>query len=1481
MPDNTNIPTDLQPVPGDLQPLPSDLQPVPNDLQPGAPRDMSDPVVQGYERMGQLAQEGQAAQAGHAFAQAHPVVNAAMTMARASDVPTAMAGAERLANELTGNNATHWQNINQTVQNAPLETTTPGARAANLIGQGAGFVENFNPALSGLTSAAASYGNGESGLQALAHGAINYAAGKVLEGGTKAGAGEEAATITHPLVAKYGPKAATEFLAKQLAPYARPLIAKMGVRAAVGALTQMGQVGSNNVVSGRPFTEGLKDPALIGALGEAGFGAVNDVLSPRPGTTPPAENPTPPPEPQVTAPAPPAEPSPHPDELPNAKAVGDWYGQTFNDEKNAPVIEAMTSQYPGKYIKADVPLDRFAPSLTPEDTNVAKVARYAKESPETQPPIIAVGKAGEQLQVADGGHRLAAAALRGDQTIPAYVPEGSVERPPQPQPQPLPAPVPAAPPDLTDSLLHEEDPQKLADQLLQSGKVTDPTLARQLAERFVSGNQTFRELGLGERRQGGTPTPEQNRRFEDALKGATLESPEEVQQESSQPSPLPAEAAPPPPVETAPPPPVEGAPTLSRLTTTISQPSVSDKANAAIAGLAQGTVRPRGVLRAIFNGQSPRTWLGDIGRRTGIALANLFGGLEGRPPEQRHIANAITAMYSGVNAVNARMEAIYTPPAELARTLTPEEQYRLQDELEADHPVSDPRFRQYQELRRPEVKSLKEDAIAAGVPGAQFWNETQMLRAYAQPDAAGRAPWQAGYRPPTPQVGGESSLQGLPDFHRRSVEDGAAASAAAAKAKGLVPAYPDPITADFAKRMEMRNLVNAKIMANEAEAAGYIRKLQPGESTPAGQKKVNDRLFHAPPPRYSGPAQTVEPMNDIHAPLGQRKALWRTASQNGDVTEVAPPSPGAKEEYGPGENEHPATGEYSPTAIGALPEGHLLVDDALVHADRPEYVAPAMVADMLNNHLEPPAADPQNPIARAWHWINSVALKAQLGYSLFHHLNLLSAFSSEQFGAGVESLAKGRLSTAAQQFSKALPVRNVFEALRASNALHDALSSPEANAELTNVPYRAEGTTPAERAGLAANLITKGGGITDRPTLGQQEPSTNPLLIPQRFLFEKIAPALRRAALLNGTYTEMARAEANGQSLAHPDVLRRIQNLVQSTNDIFDTIPRDRNFQSRIASSALHALFAFPNWTISKARLGVRALGDIPQTISGRSLTPSQRIMAGSLMKTALAGGAITWAATGQPPKSAKDCFFPVVSKGGNRVVLPGPLLPLLTVAFGAQSLLEWGENRLSPVARVTTEFAANRDYRGVHTHDDVANTLNTIRQSFEPQWAHQLGDKESMLQRVGDFFGVRKTSARLGYSPAEREAHDILQGHDLIGGRTQAQAAQSDKISDLITQIRADRAGGWRAVNKAIAAGDISPAQRTTIAKRSKEGGEGLSGLLESDSVRPEQLMDVWEKMSADEKRETRSGVLRRLQRATSLRPAERRKYIEEVTSP
>lgn len=77
------------------------------------------------------------------------------------------------------------------------------------------------------------------------------------------------------------------------------------------------------------------------------------------------------------------------------------------------------------FVLVDVPTSRLKQVGSFSEDSTGRVQEYAGMPAETAPPVTAgrIAGAGDQLMVVDGKHRWAAAMVRGDQTVRAYVPE--------------------------------------------------------------------------------------------------------------------------------------------------------------------------------------------------------------------------------------------------------------------------------------------------------------------------------------------------------------------------------------------------------------------------------------------------------------------------------------------------------------------------------------------------------------------------------------------------------------------------------------------------------------------------------------------------------------------------------------------------------------------------------------------------------------------------------------------------------------------------------------------------------------------------------------------------------------------------------------------------------------------------------------------------------------------------------------------------
>jgi hypothetical protein len=775
---------------------------------------------------------------------------------------------------------------------------------------------------------------------------------------------------------------------------------------------------------------------------------------------------------------------------------------------------------------------------------------------------------------------------------------------------------------------------------------------------------------------------------------------------------------------------------------------------------------------------------GGLMRGVARASTSAFGSDFGRTAKEHAAMQGIKEAASETKRSAFLMDALYRPHLDKIDALIKDGKYdqvqRLRDEMEAHQTPSDPQFANFASDWRAGGEAIKKLAIKAKVPGAGFLNEDHVGRAYGMIDAKGRKPYEPGYT--APKGSGERGLAPTHFLIPRSVAGGAAESETAAAAHGMARMSENPFIDALGKRNDMLNFIHHKEMADEAVKDGTIRKLDLGDRIAPGEKPLEDRLFNPPPRRFTADAKggLLDTLNDHTVPLKERVASLKQGLKDGTVRELPPASPDELNEYytngvhdvpgevlpgqvyekynaqgGTGEygqtrpvntaatlatGEH-ATGEYTPTyKKGNIPEGHGLVDDALAQADKQRYAAPEHVANLFNTHLQPTPIDKDNPIFKGMSATNDFILQTQLGLNASHYVKLAAGASGNRASAVIPALRRGSVGDALTAARQALPVSGTAELIKAGRDVKAALGDPGTKWE------------PVVQA------MQKAGAVIELPKSFTNTPSpvsVNPkswLDFSKRLLFEHYGDNLRRGVAAMATKDALAEGARRGMGPDHPDVQDAVRRANTAVFNTFDTLGRDKTFQSRAAAVALKSAFAFPNWQISKIRNIGQAAFDIPRTLLHGEFSPAQREVTGNLFTAALLGGAATYASTGKPPESVEDFFHPYV--GGSRVTLPLPYQILTDMVYDRKDPVQFLENRLAPTLSFARQLYENRDFSGGKTwnaakpnkpadFDPALAAKSAARQVVPEAIQPDVGLDDSKHgktpeDQVKEFFGVR-----------------------------------------------------------------------------------------------------------------------------------------------
>jgi hypothetical protein len=1411
MPDqDSNIPSDLQVV------IPHDLQVVDT---------VNNAVQRGYGQSAQLNQQQQALQQSDAFAAAHPIYNAAMLATQQNNLYAPLAGGERLLNTIDPSNlqSNYWQQKQQESQNWNVKDTGLG-KAASILGGVAKFAVGANPVANALQTAGESYGSGDSGRSAMLQGGIAGVFGHLFGKGVS---GEAVGGIA----SKFGPEVAGKVWNQLLA---RPILAKAAVRLGVGGSGVIAQNMANNFASGKPWDQNLFSGSGLGALTEAALGRVHDIggkaaasfsppsgQAPQPLVSTPAEtaraaeegklpmrweganqNPFPAEEPHVTSPAP----------LPNKYAT--------SLEPNAPPIGQARSSL-----------------IKPREENypLANKQQYYKDLVDFHTRLGSTeGPEAYQPQQATRGHE-------GEEPISS----------------PIEAVNPNLPPDVRDRL------QKLATLSPEEEPITTPPQPPSPeVQRILAENPDLQENLVHQQRQ--ESLQQQNMSL---AKGAV-----EATQE-----PLPLWMR-----DTSGGFDTTTAKTLTRKIGT----ALTDGGKSAVQSLSNFINADKGKIG---------NWFHETTERAGEKVANFLGLRSLRTGASKQAIDAIRQIDSDTNLYALKLEAAFKPFMANNPHID-----RLIDEVEAGQTPSNPGARSFANLIRERNKGMKEWALKLGVKGAEHWDDNRIMRTAAPLDISGRPAYDPAYQGPPP-TGTKGSIGGPQDhIYSRKLTGGRDEFKLALQSKGWGEKFADPVTGHLYKQAQLYRYLSTLQKIKDKTLPN--RELMVGDKLVDGERLLNDRMFQPFSRKWTAPYAVTAKLNDNTRPIAVRRAEFLQGIKDGTLKELPPHEPNSLlEKYlddpewesqtpaqpgqvyekqhaqgGTGEfgqtrdiaaktNVHaggePATGEFTPTyPEGSIPEGHMIVDDALSQAfDKRRFAAPEYAADIINNHLQQDIVDPKNPIMNGWIKANQGVLQMYMAGTPYHYMNLAVAGTGPNAGEAISRLGHGDVMGAARKAAHAIPIANIRDLWEAGKSLKEAFADPSLHQEMQPV----------------ANAIAKTGNVTERPAFlkpVEKPVGWNIVRGASNFLFDKYGDNLKRGSIYYAVQNEIERASKMGISLDSPQFEARAKAAIDSVHNSFDTMRTDKGFQDKLSNLVLRSVFAFPKWTISRWKLAGQSLADIPEVIKTRDLTPAQKSVIGQMTVTALMGAAITAASTGSLPKKPADFFYPMFPNG-RRYTIPSPMQPLLSLMFNHGDIMQYLNNRFVPGIRIGQELYQNKNPVGQQTRGSLKDVLQTVGGELHPG----LGGSGDALDRIASFFGVRPAPQSLDWTPAEKMAHDMIALHSEVGGKTDEQIAHRDLFNRLLQGLKNNVAGIRDQIAQAHNEKQITDEDRRNLFKYAKEG-TGIESLIQAKELAPGDVLKIWEAMNAQEKSATKGIVRRKIAGARSLTPNQRQAYFQEV---
>lgn len=596
------------------------------------------------------------------------------------------------------------------------------------------------------------------------------------------------------------------------------------------------------------------------------------------------------------------------------------------------------------------------------------------------------------------------------------------------------------------------------------------------------------------------------------------------------------------------------------------------------------------------------------------------------------------------------------------------------------------------------------------------------------------------------------------------------------------------------------------------------------------------------------------------------------------------------------------------------PEGWQKINDPIFKGR----IAPAPVASLVNNMLDPGlTSSPRfGRLARVTLGAGNVANMLQLGLNLYHVAKTSWEAIKSEGAQGTRSLLSipGNLKEGEYQQAAANAVKAGSKYLLAGSGfgpiVRDFMEGSRIRKE-----WLTPGSTDPETAAMVAMLKEAGHrAVPDTSyrtgfaeAMAQAWRDNNQIGAALRLPFaamEKLtAPILHQYVprIKNGVAAEMVRQELADLG-KNPDIndLRGAMGVaINSVDNRFGMMVNDNLFWHRSVRDVGHLLVRALSYQTGTARefggaakdvltagaQAVRGKGEVTDTLRSNRLAYAVT----SPVMSMIAGGMATYLLTGHGPKQMLDYFYPDTGKKDAdgqpiRLKLPNYENDLYSFATNPAQTIR---NKESGLVGIASGLASNKDYRGVRISDEsplspkgISDRMLWAAKEMEPiasqNTRRMLGEGEGIKAFLPEV-GITQAGRGLDWSAAERVGHDILAGESAEGGRSEEQAERSDLASQLAERIRNGDPAAGAELAEAVSKGKIPPGQIDSLMRRAT-GPQGIEGVV-SRIRNPDDLMRVWAKMTADERRRTAGTIVERVVDATAIAEDKRQAYLSQIS--
>jgi hypothetical protein len=578
-----------------------------------------------------------------------------------------------------------------------------------------------------------------------------------------------------------------------------------------------------------------------------------------------------------------------------------------------------------------------------------------------------------------------------------------------------------------------------------------------------------------------------------------------------------------------------------------------------------------------------------------------------------------------------------------------------------------------------------------------------------------------------------------------------------------------------------------------------------------------------------------------------------------------------------------------PAGWEEVPTGTKGVLKDIIKSDGKAY-APVEVNRILKNIVEPSKVG-SNPIYRILQDANNTITQSMLGLSAFHVRKVTQELINLQAARSLDLGLQGRLGEAGGVLKGSLlsPAKAVMNGGDIQKMMLGTkmAGSPEQgkviDAMKTTFAAKADPAYETQFGRKFQKAISDGGlqGLLRAGVHG-------PLALNEKLMQKGVFGYVQRAKLHLGSEMigDFLKQSPNATSA---EINKEAAKVSDHLDNVLGLMNRDNLFWNRTARDLATLSTLSVGWNYGSGRALAGGLVDLGKGLGslarGGKLSDmdTRRVsyLATTGMLTAFTGAITTYMATGKAPSKLRDLIFPPTGakdRDGHDI--------RLNTGFYTSDWFDFMHHpvdtlsaKASPIVHAATDIARNKDFTGTKVYDNddawykqAGQITKYLIKSGMPLSINQYRQLESegtksTGAKVAGMLGFKTAPRALSESDAEIKAHQILQERSSAAGRSPEEAEKSQTLRKYENELRDKNPAAMGDIRKGVNQKLLSPKDVSTIEKRANEP-TGLKGMLGNSELRPDDLMKIWKEMTSDERRQMQWQIKGKIGRSDKTTP-------------